>query len=149
MRTPKDFDYDLWTTNEDGVIHYWTRIKATGEVSEVSHDVMKLLRSEEKRMYRELTETPEEGSVLSLDVYHDEEYEYWLDDQEIGVIEMQTAIEEKEFRSLLTPSQLSVYLECLLGGKDATHYGAEHGISRQATKASIEWIRKKAKKYFG
>lgn len=45
-KTPVEFDYDLWTT-EDGKC--MVRIKATGEVTEVERTVMQVLRSEEKR----------------------------------------------------------------------------------------------------
>ena len=48
-KTPKEFDYDLWTT-EDGKC--MVRIKATGEAVEVDRTVMQVLRSEEKRLRR-------------------------------------------------------------------------------------------------
>ena len=50
MKTPKtpiEFDYDLWTT-EDGKC--MVRVKSTGEVTEVDRKVMKMLRAEEKRI---------------------------------------------------------------------------------------------------
>ena len=50
MLKVKDFDYDLWTTVEDGVKHYWANVRETGEITEISHEVMVYLRSEEKRM---------------------------------------------------------------------------------------------------
>ncbi len=50
-KTPADFDYDLWTT-EDG--KYMVRLKRTGEVTEVSHETMKYLRAEEKRVRRSM-----------------------------------------------------------------------------------------------
>ena len=52
MKTPKtpiEFDYDLWTT-EDGKC--MVRVKRTGEVSEVDRKVMRILRAEEKRIRR-------------------------------------------------------------------------------------------------
>ncbi len=62
MKTPKEFDYDLWTT-EDG--KYMVRVKSTGEVTEVERDVMRVLRAEEKKMRRSFvsadTEENEEG----------------------------------------------------------------------------------------
>ena len=48
-KTPLEFDYDLWTT-EDGKC--MVRIKETGETCEVSRDIMRLLRSEEKKLRR-------------------------------------------------------------------------------------------------
>ena len=44
-KTPVEFDYDLWTTEEGKCM---VRIKATGEVTEVERSVMQVLRSEEK-----------------------------------------------------------------------------------------------------
>ena len=52
MKTPKtpiEFDYDLWTT-EDGKC--MVRVKITGEVTEVDRKVMRILRAEEKRIRR-------------------------------------------------------------------------------------------------
>lgn len=46
-----DFEYDLWKTSDDKC---FARVKSTGEVCEISSDTMKLLRCEEKRIYREL-----------------------------------------------------------------------------------------------
>ena len=46
MKTPKtpiEFDYDLWTT-EDGKC--MVRVKITGEVTEVDRKVMRILRAE-------------------------------------------------------------------------------------------------------
>ena len=69
-KTPVEFDYDLWTT-EDGKC--MVRIKSTGEVTEVDREVMKALRAEEKWMRRKMTGAPVPGAeeatatVLSLD----------------------------------------------------------------------------------
>ena len=41
MYKSKEFDYDLWTTQEGGTKHYWARVKATGEVAEISIEVMR------------------------------------------------------------------------------------------------------------
>ena len=121
MRTHKDFDYDLWTTGENEAKRYWVRIKATGEVTEVSHDVMKLLRKEDKRLYREYEESQNLGiTILSLDAPHDEERESWYADGCSSTISMQTSLEEKEFRRLLTKTQLRVYRECILGAFQKT-----------------------------
>lgn len=48
-KTPVEFDYDLWTT-EDGKC--MVRVKATGETTEVDREVMKALRNEEKKLRR-------------------------------------------------------------------------------------------------
>ena len=71
-KTPVEFDYDLWTTEEGKCM---VRIKATGDITEVERSVMQVLRSEEKRLQR--TISPEQGpsregktapTVLSLDM---------------------------------------------------------------------------------
>ena len=79
-KTPKEFDYDLWTT-EDG--KYMVRIKATGETTEVDHEVMKALRSEEKKLRRsydagtssesEEREEKQSSPILSLDMVTEED----------------------------------------------------------------------------
>ena len=51
-KTPVEFDYDLWTTEEGKCM---VRIKATGEITEVERSVMQVLRSEEKRVRRILS----------------------------------------------------------------------------------------------
>ena len=70
MKTPKtpiEFDYDLWTT-EDGKC--MVRVKRTGEVSEVDRKVMRILRAEEKRIRRSYgfgnTSEDEDGAEKTL-----------------------------------------------------------------------------------
>lgn len=48
-KTPIEFDYDLWIS-EDGKC--MVRVKATGETTEVDREVMKALRNEEKKLRR-------------------------------------------------------------------------------------------------
>ena len=67
MQTLKEFDYNLWTTEENGIKKYWVGVKATGEVVEVDLEVMRLLRNEEKKLRREIEDQSEMGTVLSLD----------------------------------------------------------------------------------
>ena len=149
MLTPYEFDYDLWTsTDENKVKHYWARMKKTGEVTEVSHEVMKFLRSEEKKIRREYNNTPESGTVLSYDVPHDDEKSSWLEDRNYSVIAMDTMLANEEFRQLLTPVQLDVYIHCILNGETASFYAARHGITTQGVSKVVLKIREKAKKYF-
>ncbi len=149
MYKSKEFDYDLWTTTENGIKRYWARVRATGEVTEINHEVMRFLRTEEKRLYREITADRKYGSTLSLDVPYDEEKSVWEADNNFGVIEMETKLEEEKFRRMLTAKQLDIYIHCIRGGESATAYGIRHGKTQQAVTASIAFIRKKAKKYFG
>ncbi len=148
MYKSKEFDYDLWTTNENGTKHYWARVRATGEMTEISHEVMKFLRAEEKRVYREITAIQKYGLPLPLDIPHDDEISSWEEDNNYSVVEMETRLEEEEFRHLLTEEQLDVYNHCILGDETAIAYGKRHGKTQQAVTATIALIRKKAKKYF-
>ena len=149
MYKSKEFDYDLWTTNENGTKHYWARVKATGEVTEVSHEVMCFLRAEEKRVYREVTAIKKHGSPLSLDVPSGEEKESWFEDHGYGVSEMETELNKEDFRKLLTPIQLAVFEECIVGSTTLTDFATQKGITRQSVSDVVEGIRKKAKKFFG
>ncbi len=66
MKTPKDFDYDIWK-DDDG--HYFIRVKRTGEVARVSEEVVRELWLELYRMdkYRkDTTITDEDGKRSSL-----------------------------------------------------------------------------------
>lgn len=47
MKALKEFDYNLWTTEENGVKKYFVGVKATGEVTEVDAEVMKVLNAQE------------------------------------------------------------------------------------------------------
>ena len=54
-KTPIEFDYDLWTT-EDGKC--MVRIKRTGEQCEVSRGTFRILRNDEKKLRRSMTGAP-------------------------------------------------------------------------------------------
>ena len=71
MKTLKEFDYDLWAIEENGRKRYFARIKATGEETEVSLEVMRLLLRQEKQMRREYAKQQTIGPVLSLDAIRD------------------------------------------------------------------------------
>lgn len=81
MKALKEFDYNLWTTEENGVKKYFVGVKATGEVTEVDAEVMKVLRNEEKKMRRHIEEEGELGAPLSLDsAVGDENNSTWMTD---------------------------------------------------------------------
>ena len=149
MYKSKEFDYDLWTTTENGTKHFWARVKATGEVTEVSHEVMCFLRSEEKKLYREIAAVRKHGSTLSLDVPHGEEKESWFEDHGIGMSDMEIALVEEDFRKLLTPIQLAVFEECIVGSTTLSDFAIQKGITKQSVSDVVNGIRKKAKKFFG
>ncbi len=148
MYKSKEFDYDLWTTTENGTKHYWAKVKSTGEVTEVSHEVMRFLRAEEKKVYREITAIKNHGSTLSLDTPQGEDKESWFEDRHAGVSEMETALFEEEFRKLLTPVQLEIFEQCLVGNIGLREYARLKGIKHATVVRSVRAIRKKFKKYF-
>ena len=120
MKTLKEFDYDLWAIEENGRKRYFARIKATGEETEVSLEVMRLLLRQEKQMRREYAKQQTIGPVPSLDA----------------------------FCKTLTDSRRSIFLECLNEGKSQSAYAAEHGMTRQSVHDAIALIRKKSKNIF-
>ena len=160
MKTPKtpiEFDYDLWTT-EDGKC--MARVKKTGEVSEVNRDVMRVLRAEEKRIRRsygfgntsEDEDSAEEISdtVLSLDAMPEDDVKSaaWLADSSDFIKEAELKMLERELMQTLTLLQLDVYKACIMNGQTPTAYAKEHNMKRQSVNDVITLIRKKAKKYF-
>ena len=58
MKTPAEFDYDLWTA-KDG--KRMVRVKCTGEVCEVDEATFRFLRSEEKALRRSMKGIPIPG----------------------------------------------------------------------------------------
>ena len=120
-KTPVEFDYDLWTTEEGKCM---VRIKATGEITEVERSVMQVLRSEEKRLRR--TISPEQGpsregktdpTVLSLDMLPEDVADSsWLADPYDYTEEISTKLLERSLRESLTPTQYGIYQACILNG---------------------------------
>ena len=162
MKTPKtpiEFDYDLWTT-EDGKC--MVRVKITGEVTEVDRKVMRILRAEEKRLRRSKQGVPisgtegktaeERASVLSLSYVSYEGCEdlepYWLIDSSSMEESVMFWMSEKEFRATLTPRQLDIYLNCIIGGQSKIDYAAANNMQRQSVYNAATLIMKKAKYFF-
>ena len=153
-KTPVEFDYDLWKT-EDGRL--MVRVKATGEECEVNAEVMRLLRAEEKKVRRHISETTiteEDGTVkskiLSIDSLPSDEMNEssWLADQSDFTKEVILETVEKEFRSQLTAAQREIYETVLLGGMKPYDYAKAKGISPSSVSQHIRAIQKRAKKFF-
>lgn len=154
-KTPAEFDYDLWTT-EDGKC--MVRIKRTEEVSEVDRGVFRLLRLEEKRIRREMQGVPLSGCkdvhapVLSLDYVSNPDGE----NLESGWLEAPNKIEddivfqtmEREFEKGLSTVQLEVYTLCVKGDLSYKEYAEMRSISPASVSCTLKQIRKKAKKFF-
>ncbi len=152
-KTPVEFDYDLWTT-EDGKC--MVRVKLTGEVTEVARDVMKILRAEEKKLRRSFTgEASEDGedgyeTILSLDLLPDDDVKSaaWLADPHDLMDEVAMKFLELEFRKTLTKRQLDVYEECLLGGMSFREYARKNKINVRAVFDAKAAVQKKFEKVF-
>ncbi|MDO5401336.1 MAG: hypothetical protein Q4F17_10230 [Eubacteriales bacterium] len=154
-KTPIEFDYDLWTT-EDGKC--MVRVKATKEECEVSREAFRLLRAEEKKVRRSMTGVPasecvqETTTLLSLDYVSYEGGEdmdpAWLEDSYNMEEEIMTAMVEKQFLSILSPYQREVYETCMKSGVTCKAFAEQHGNSPQGVHQTICLIRKQAKKFF-
>ena len=152
MKTLKEFDYDLWATEENGRKRYFARVKAPHEETEISLEAMRLLLSQEKQMRREYAKHRDIGKALSLDAIHDDgtmDESAWLLDLRQS-IDCNLLWEDliSDFCKMLTENQISVLNECLIGGKSQTAYAADYGISVAMVSKQIRAIREKAKKYF-
>ena len=55
---------------------------------------------------------------------------------------------EKEFRATLTPRQLDIYLNCIIGGQSKIDYAAANNMQRQSVYNAATLIMKKAKYFF-
>ena len=157
MKTPIEFDYDLWTTEEGKCM---VRVKLTGEVCEVSRETMRVLRNEEKKLRRSKTGVPiagckdedETATLLSLDFVSMQEAEEmspaWLEDPNDLEETVLTSVMEQEFRLLLSERQLEVYHYCLLGGMSMTDYSKACGIDVSTVFEAKRDVQKKAKIFF-
>ena len=156
-KTPVEFDYDLWTT-EDGKC--MVRVKNTGEVTEVDREVMKILRTEENRLRRSYgfdnSSEDEDGveypsdAVLSLDALPDDDVKSaaWLADPHDFILEIQSAALEQEFQKKLTDRERDVYDFCIHIGGSQQEYANSAGLSISRVCKIIAAIRKKAKNFF-
>jgi hypothetical protein len=154
-KTPKEFDYDLWTT-EDGKC--MVRIKSTGEETEVGREVMKALRAEEKWVRRSMTGIPVPGAedstttILSLDYVSYEGGEdmapAWLEDPHDFTKDVLVSQAEADFLKTLTERERAVYQFCIKSGKSQQEYAVASGLSISRVCKLVGAIRKKAKIFF-
>ena len=156
-KTPIEFDYDLWTT-EDGKC--MVRVKATGEVTEVDREVMKSLRAEEKKLRRSYgavgTSDDEDNAkkssdtVLSLDALPEEDVKSsaWLADPANNIEMALTEMCIEDFRKSLSSIQLEIFDTVMLGGVGVREYARQKGINHKTVVEAIASMRKKLKKIF-
>lgn len=150
MYKNKKFDYDLWTTNDDGVKRYWVRIRATQEVVEVNLKTLRFLRTEEKKIYRAIEEARNNaGTVLSYEIFEDEEVsgEWLIDEKDLETqVLMQSEIDAVV--KTLTPKQFWVYKNCILEGMELREFARKNNLSYSTVKDIRDAIRKKFQKSF-
>lgn len=159
MKTPKDFDYDIWKDNSG---HYYVRVKRTGETARVSEDVVRELWRELYRMekYRkETTITDADGSyhsrLYSLDRGWDEDEEQqsepnepWLETHKNPYEAVETGMLEADFIRQLTEKQKIMYRLHFQQGFTAAECAARNHTTVRNAEKLISAIRKKAKTFF-
>ena len=150
MKTHSEFDYDLWTTEENGIKRYWTKIKASGEVTEVNKEIFRYMNSEDKNLRRRITETIDEaGTIYSLDAV----YESGL--SLLDVLSDPFSVEEsyvlksfmESFEKTLPENQRKLFVEVYEKGQTIQDYAALNGISGSAAYKINDKITKKIKKF--
>lgn len=150
MYKNKKFDYDLWTTNDDGVKRYWVRIRATQEVVEVDLKTLRFLRAEEKKIYRAIEDARNNaGTVLSYEIFEDEDTsgEWLIDEKDLETqVLMQSEIDAVV--KTLTPKQFWVYKNCILEGMELREFARKNNLSYSTVKDIRDAIRKKFQKNF-
>ncbi len=153
MKTPKEFDYDLWTEEGRNMV----RVKRTGEVCEVDADTMRMLRAEEKRLRRSMRGVPAAGSgeretVLSLDYASaDESGEMtpaWLEDP--ANVEDMTLdkLLLSELLESLTEKQRELFVSCVQNGMSLRAFARSKGLVIKTAEERMKQIQKKYKKIF-
>lgn len=153
-KTPIEFDYDLWTT-EDGKC--MVRVKLTGEVCEVGKETMRVLRNEEKRLRRSLSGTNAASNgecdavALSLDYVGSSDDDYikvaWMNDPHDFTEDIATQMLEDDLIKMLTPRERDVYIFCIRNGGAQHEYAEETGLSISRVCKIVTAIRNKAKKF--
>lgn len=150
MYKNKNFDYDLWTTNENGIKRYWVRIRATQEVVEVDLKILRFLRAEEKKIYRAIEDARNNaGTVLSYEIFEDEEASgEWLIDEKDLETQVLTQSEIDAVVKTLTPKQFLIYKNCILEGMELREFARKNNLSYSTVKDIRDAIRKKFHKNF-
>jgi len=150
MKTHSTFDYDLWTTDENGEKKYWTRIKSTGEVSEVSEEIFRYMNSEDKKIRRQVNETIHvSGIVYSLDATNEDGLtllDTISDPYDLEGSYMLHSLLES-FKETLPDSQRLLFTEVFENGQTIQGYAIAHGISGSAAYKVNDKINKKLKKF--
>ena len=158
MKTPKtpiEFDYDLWTT-EDGKC--MVRVKITGEVTEVDCEVMKALRAEEKKIRRALRSnegTAKDGTehqprTFSLSAVSENELEKsdWLVDPTSDFANVEARLFVESAMEMLSPLEQEIFSSCLLGEMPIRQFAERNGMRKSTAWDMANAIRKKLQEIF-
>ncbi len=159
MKTPKDFDYDIW---KDDSGHYYIRVKRTGETTRVSEEVVRELWRDLYRMdkyHKDTTITDEDGSqhtrILSLNssgtmnpVPQSTENIPWLCSREDAYEEIETEMLEQAFLATLTEKQKRLYKLRFKMGLTVPECAKRVGANKRNVDKMIRLIREKAEKFF-
>ena len=154
MKTPKEFDYDLW---KDETERCFIRVKRTGEDCEVNDNTFRVLRNEAMAIYRKNKGVPVYGvengkSVLvryttNLSLYIDENNEDigvdWIIDKTDLESEILTKLLIEDFSKILTDKQLEIFENCLLNKTSAREFAKAKGVHKSTVDEAIKSIRKK------
>lgn len=163
MYKNKKFDYDLWTTNDDGVKRYWVRIRATQEVTEVDLETIRFLRNIEKSDNRDakllkkteiLTDSEKMKAIILYPVHFNSESAG--NDDAVPALKDAVDYEKqvldklllREFVSSLTYEQRQVLIGVLLEGNSYSEYAHQNNCTKQKVYRTIKQIKEKAKKFF-
>jgi len=151
-KTPIEFDYDLWTT-EDGKC--MVRVKLTGEVCEVNRDAFRVLRAEEKKLRRSYPVRADDEcdpcvKTLSLDVVTSDDVDEasWLEDKSDDISFMLTKICVDEVRLTLSPFQRDVFDTVMMDGVSIREFARVRKLHHKTVEEAVCAIRKKFKNIF-
>lgn len=156
-----EFPYLLWTT-ENGA-HCWVLIKKTGEETEVSREVFRVLQREQEK-FKNLNKPPKpnagKSSKLHYEINHPLSLDYtpadnrsnydsaWLIVWDTPELQASATELEQQLLESLTDRQRDCYECCIVSGEKTTSYANRNGISPQRVRKIFDQIRKKAKKLF-
>ena len=150
MKTPIEFDYDLWTTKDGKCM---VRVKSTGETCEVSREAFRVLRAEEKRLRRSYTAAASDGDeahpILSLNVLPEdsEKSPSWLTDHADFTDEVLTKMVIQEFRATLNSVHCAVLTNAFLGTRPSGLLPRNTGCGDQLSGTSQTPSEKISKKF--
>lgn len=155
MKTPRDFDYDIWK-NENGL--YYVRVKRTGEVTQVSEEIVRELWLELYRMSQYRLNTTfidadgcKQSRIVSLDEARDSD----TDDSDSCFVESENPYEptetemmESTFLRILTKKQRRVYHLRFEMQLSISECAKRLGVSSRNVDKLIRVIKDKAKCFF-